>query len=638
MTPEFLFQAVVYLLAAVVAVPIAKRLGLGSVLGYLLAGILIGPSCFRLVGKVEDVQHFAEFGVVMMLFVVGLELRPSLLWRLRGPILGTGSAQVLGTAAAVGGVALVCGQAWPVAVTLGLMLAMSSTAIVIQSLAERGVLNTRGGQACFSVLLFQDIAVIPILAVLPWLAQTHGGGAGHGGTAGGHEAAGAHGASALAHLPHWAQTLATLGAVVAVVFVAHYLLRYVFRFVAAARLRELFTAVALLVVAGVAWLMHLVGLSPALGAFVAGVVLAESEYRHQLEADVEPFKGLLLGLFFTAVGAGLDLGFVAQKPGLVAGLTLGLIGVKFAVLAGLGGLFRLGGGATLLFACALAQGGEFCFVLLGTAGELGLLTQAEKAPLSAAIALSMALTPLLLILNDRVIQPRFARLPSQTREPDAIESHDHPVILAGFGRFGHVVGRLLQANGFGVTVLDNDPDQVEMLGRFGMKSFYGDASRADLLAAAGAERAKIFVCAVDNEEKSLEIVDLVQHEFPHLRILARACSRSHAYELIKRGVTDFRRDTLGSSLDLGTDILRALGYRAHRALRATQTFRCHEEESVRELAKYYSGDQNTYISIARQHIQNLETLLREDLKRQHLTNADPWETAGPRTTPPPDAG
>jgi voltage-gated potassium channel Kch len=263
------------------------------------------------------------------------------------------------------------------------------------------------------------------------------------------------------------------------------------------------------------------------------------------------------------------------------------------------------------------------------AGQQGLLSTEIAGPLSAAIALSMALTPLMLIINDRLIQPRFAKIKTE-REHDAVESHDHPVILAGFGRFGHIIGRLLDNNGFGVTVLDNDPDQVELLGRFGMQAFYGDASRADLLAAAGAEKAKLFVCAVDDEKKSLEIIDLVRHEFPHLRILARAVNRSHAYELIQRGVMDYRRDTLGSALDLGTDILRALGYRAHRAVRTVQTFKCYEEESVRELAKHYGGDQAAYISIARQHLQNLESLLREDLKRQHLDNEDAWDTAGPK--------
>lgn len=627
MTAQFLFQAVVYLLAAVIAVPIAKRLGLGSVLGYLIAGIVVGPSALGLVGDVNAVQHVAEFGVVMMLFVVGLELRPSLLWRLRGPILGTGSAQVLGTAAFLSGMALLAGMHWPVAVTIGLILAMSSTAIVIQSLAERGILNTRGGQACFSVLLFQDIAVIPILAFLPWLARAHGQ-AGHAETAEhghGHE-------SALMHLPQWAQTVATIGAVVGVIFGAHYLLRYVFRYVAASKLREMFTVVALLVVAGVAWLMQMVGLSAALGTFIAGVVLAESEYRHQLEADIEPFKGLLLGLFFMAVGAGLNLKLVMADPGLIGLLVLGLIGGKFLVLLALGGLFRLGWGASFIFAAALAQGGEFCFVLFGTAGNLGLVGPDLAGPLNAAVAMSMALTPLLLIANDRFIQPRFSKL-SPKREPDAVEARDNPVILAGFGRFGHIIGRLLQANGFGVTVLDNDPDQVEMLGRFGLKSFYGDASRADLLASAGAEKAKLFVCAVDDEEKSLEIVDLVKREFPHLHILARATSRNHAYRLIERGVTDFRRDTLGSALDLSSDILRALGYRAHRALRAVEIFRCYDEQSVLDLAQHFNGDQTTYVSVARQHMANLESVFRQDLRRQHLSaDEDAWDSAGPKSS------
>lgn len=623
MTPNFLFQSVIYLLAAVVAVPVAKRLGLGSVLGYLIAGVVIGPSVLGLAGAVQDVQHFAEFGVVMMLFVVGLELRPSLLWRLRGPILGTGSAQVIGTAAAVACVSVLCGLHWPVAVTVGLTLAMSSTAIVIQSLAERNVLNTRGGQACFSVLLFQDIAVIPILALLPWLAKVHGG-KGNAVGQGSHVAE-----TALSHLPSWAQTLATLGAVVAVVIVAHYILRYVFRYVAASKMREMFTAVALLVVAGVAGVMHLVGLSAALGTFIAGVVLAESEYRHQLEADVEPFKGLLLGLFFIAVGAGLDLGMIARAPGMIGALVAGLIGLKFAVLLALGLAFRLGWSSSFLMACALAQGGEFCFVLLSTAGQQGLLGADVSEPLKSAVAVSMAATPLLLIFNERVIQPRFAKIEPE-REHEPVQSHDHPVILAGFGRFGNVLGRLLRANDFGVTILDNDPDQVELLARFGMKSFYGDASRLDLLHAAGAAKAKVFICAIDDEAKCLEIVELVRREFPHLRILARATSRTHAYKLVNLGVTDIRRDTMGSSMDLGVDVLRALGYRAHRAVRAVQTFRCYDEASVREMAAYFDGDESTYISVARQHLKNLESLLRKDMKHELGNMPDAWDVAGPK--------
>jgi monovalent cation:proton antiporter-2 (CPA2) family protein len=624
MTSNFLFQAVIYLLAAVIAVPIAKRFGLGSVLGYLIAGVIIGPSILGLAGAVQDVQHFAEFGVVMMLFVVGLELRPSLLWRLRGPILGTGSAQVLVTAAVVTAVATFCGLPLPVAVTIGLTMAMSSTAIVIQSLAERNVLNTRGGQASFSVLLFQDIAVIPILALLPWLAQMHGGKTASAGQ-GSHDTETAW----LSHLPNWAQTLATLGAVVAVIIVAHYFLRYVFRYVAASKMREMFTAVALLVVAGVAGVMHMVGLSAALGTFIAGVVLAESEYRHQLEADVEPFKGLLLGLFFIAVGAGLNLGFIAEAPGMIAALVAGLIGIKFIVLLGLGLTFRLGWGSSFLMACALAQGGEFCFVLLNMAGQQGLLGIELSEPLKAAVAVSMAATPLLLILNERVIQPRFAQ-PAPEREHEPVESHDHPVILAGFGRFGHVIGRLLEANDFGVTILDNDPDQVELLGRFGMKSFYGDASRLDLLIAAGAAKAKVFICAIDDEEKGIEIIELVRREFPHLRILARATSRTHAYRLVNMGITEIRRDTMGSAMDLGTDVLRALGYRAHRAVRAVQTFRCYDEASVREMAPYFAGDESTYVSVARQHLKNLEALLKQDMKHELGNLPDSWDIAGPK--------
>lgn len=619
MSQAFLLQAVIYLLAAVIAVPVAKRLGLGSVLGYLIAGTIIGPSALGLVGAVGDVQHFAEFGVVIMLFVVGLELRPSLLWRLRGPILGMGSVQLLATAVVIAGIALFAAQKWPVAVAIGLTLAMSSTAIALQSLTERGILNTRAGQACFAVLLFQDIAVIPILALLPWLGRASGG----------QPVPDASG-SALSELPPWGQTLVTLAAVAAVVVVSHGVLRWVFRFVAASRLREMFTAVALLVVAGVAWLMHLVGLSAALGTFIAGVVLAESEYRHQLETDVEPFKGLLLGLFFMAVGAGLDLRLVANQPGTVIALVVGLMLAKFALLLAIGLIFRLGWAASLLFACALAQGGEFCFVLLSMAGQLHLFAEPVSQSLKAAIAISMALTPLLLLFNDRFLQPRFATVKGPERPPDSIEPNEHPVILAGFGRFGHIVGRLLRANGFGVTVLDNDPDQIETLAKFGIKSYYGDASRLDLLAAAGAARAKLFICAVDSQDQSLQIIDLVQREFPKLQILARATSRAHAYELLRRGVHRFQRDTLGSAIDLGVDALCTLGFHAHRADRAGQIFKQHEDKSLREMAVHYGTDEAGYISMARQHMQNLEKVLQGDRRPADEASSDAWDSAGPK--------
>jgi glutathione-regulated potassium-efflux system protein KefB len=602
MHESFLAQALVYLLAAVLSVPFAKRLGLGSVLGYLLAGVAIGPAVLGLVGGSDDVMHFAEFGVVVMLFLIGLELRPTLLWRLRGPILGVGGAQVLATALIVGVIAMLVGCRWPQAITIGLIMAMSSTAIVLQSLAEKGVLQTRGGQASFSVLLFQDIAVIPVIAVMPVLAAAMG-----------IRSAGNHYAAPIAGLPGWVQATITLSAVAAVVIGGRYLLRPVFRFIAKTKLREIFTATALALVIGIALLMQFVGLSAALGTFLAGVVLADSEYRHQLEADLEPFKGLLLGLFFITVGAGIDFSLMAAQPGSIALLVAALIIIKFSVLLALGLVFRFDWSASLLFAFALAQGGELCFVLLGMAQQQGVLSAETGKPLVSAIALSMAATPLLLLINERIVQPRFAKQKVE-RPPDEIDEHDNPAILAGFGRFGHIVGRLLRANGFGVTVLDNDPDQVELLGRFGLKSFYGDATRLDLLRAAGAERAKLFICAIDNDEKAVQLCQLVQQEFPNLKIVARATSRQHAYDLMKLGLTYVYRDTFGSALHLSEDALKLLGFHPDQAQRATQIFRAYDEAGMRELLPHVD-DEKTYISIARQHIENLENILRDDKQR-----------------------
>ncbi|MEO6741438.1 MAG: monovalent cation:proton antiporter-2 (CPA2) family protein [Chthoniobacteraceae bacterium] len=599
MSDSFLFQAFVYLLAAVIAVPIAKRLGLGSVLGYLLAGVAIGPSALNLAGGAKDVMHFAEFGVVMMLFLIGLELRPALLWRMRGPILGMGGLQMLGTSLAVLVIALLAGRPWREALAVGLIVAMSSTAIILQSLAEKNLLKTRGGQSCFSVLLFQDIAVIPLLALLPLLAM-------NGGSAPGAE----HLTKPLAHLPHWAQALATFGAVAIIIIGGRWLLRPVFRFIAGTRLREAFTAATLLLVIGIALLMEFVGLSAALGTFLAGVVLSDSEYRHEIETDLEPFKGLLLGLFFLSVGSGIDFALVRAHPGLIALLVAGLVLVKFAVLVPVARIFRSDWGESLLFALAMAQGGEFCFVLFTFSEAHGVLGPAVTKPLTAAVALSMALAPLLFLLYEKVVAPRVARK-KNTREPDEIEDHDHPVILAGFGRFGHVIGRLLRANGFGVTVLDNDAEQVELLGKFGMQSFYGDASRLDLLRAAGAAKARLFVLAIDDEERSLGIVRTVQHEFPKLRILARAVSRQHAYELFRLGVDDVYRETLGSAVELGVTALRALGMRGVDALRATRIFKQHDEAAVRDMADLQQID-GAYVTRARQHIENLERILRSD--------------------------
>lgn len=605
-----LFQAFIYLLAAIVAVPLAKRLGLGSVIGYLLAGAMIGPYALRFAGSSADVMHFAEFGVVMMLFVVGLELRPALLWQMRQPILGLGGFQVVGTALAVGFVASWFGLPWKSALAVGLILAMSSTAIVLQSLGERGLMKTPGGEASFAVLLFQDIAVIPIIALMPLLAtQPAAGAASHAPAPG-----------IMATLPAWAQALLVVGAVTLIIMAGRFLLRPFFRYIAGTRLREMFTATTLFLVVGIALLMQKLGLSPALGTFIAGVVLAESEYRVQLEADIEPFKGLLLGLFFISVGASIDFSLIARQPATIALIVAGLLSLKFGVLLTLSRLFGLRAADGFLLALALAQGGEFAFVLSSFATQNAVLPVEIANPLVASVALSMAAAPLLLTINDKLVRSFFQKC-EPVRPPDEIDEHGNPVILAGFGRFGHIVGRLLRANGFGTTVLDHDAEQVEMLGRFGMKSFYGDASRLDLLQAAGADRAKLFVLAIDDEPKALQIIETVQREFPRLKILARATSRQHAYEILRLGVGQVYRETLGSALDLSIDALRELGMDERRARRVAEIFREHDEASVREMARIPDDDED-YVSIARKHIENLERALQSDVEMQREPSAE----------------
>ena len=600
-----LYQAFIYLLAAIVAVPLAKRLGLGSVIGYLLAGAVIGPYALRFVDGGGDVMHFAEFGVVMMLFVIGLELRPALLWQMRRPILGLGGLQVLVTALALGAVALWCGLAWKSALAVGLILTMSSTAIVLQSLGERGLMKTPAGESSFAVLLFQDIAVIPILALMPLLAPDPG-------------AATASHQGLIGDLPGWQQALVVVAAVVAIVFAGRFLLRPFFRYIARTRLREMFTATALFIGGGIALLMQKLGLPPALGTFVAGVVLAESEYRVQLEADIEPFKGLLLGLFFISVGASIDFSLIGQRPGTIALLVMGLLAFKFIVLLALGRVFKLKPGDGMLFAFALAQGGEFAFVLFSFATQNAVLPTDIANLLVASVALSMAAAPILLTLEEKLVRPLFQKCEPE-READEIDEHDNPVILAGFGRFGHIIGRLLRAHGFGTTVLDHDADQVETLGKYGMKSFYGDASRLDLLQAAGAARAKLFVLAIDDEAKALQIIETIQREFPRLKILARATSRQHAYEILRLGVKQVYRETLGSALDLSVDALRELGMDERRARRAAEIFRKHDEASVREMAKLPDDDE-AYVSVARKHIENLERALASDVGMQDEPN------------------
>ncbi len=612
----FFYHAFVYLSAAVISVPLAKRLGLGSVLGYLIAGVIIGPFALGLIGEEgKDLMHFAEFGVVMMLFLVGLELQPTLLWRLRGPILGLGGLQVGVTTALFVGIQLIVGLAWRPALAIGMILALSSTAIVLQSLKEKGLQQTDAGQRSFAVLLFQDMAVIPMLALMPLLATYPGGGA----------PPAAQGAQWLEEFSGWTQTLVVLGAVAGIVVGGRFIIRPAFRFIAKTGLREIFTAAALLLVIGITLLMTLVGLSPALGTFLAGVVLANSEYRHELETDIEPFKGLLLGLFFIAVGASIDFGLISAQPAVVGSIVLGLVAFKFGVLYLLGFFGKMGSDQRFLFAFTLAQGGEFAFVLFSFATQHGVLSRSMAEPLVAVVALSMALTPLLLLINEWLVQPRFGTKERAARAADPLDE-DNPVIIAGYGRFGSIVGRLLTANGVSTTVLDVDSDHVELLRKLGFKVFYGDASRRDLLHAAGADQARLLVLAIDDQERELQIIHVVQKHFPQLQILARAGNRQHAYELLDAGVKHVYRETLDTALRAGTDALQMLGFRGYQALRAARTFRRHDEAALRELAGI-RHDPKHYLRRVRQSIEELETLLRAELTAKPEQQRDAaWDT------------
>lgn len=608
---DFFYQAFVYLVAAVLSVPVAKRLGLGSVLGYLIAGVLIGPFGFKFLGQEssEDVMHFAEFGVVMMLFLVGLELQPSLLWRMRLPILGLGGLQVAVTAVIIGAIAMLCGLPWQTALAVGLILAQSSTAIVLQTLNEKGLMKTEAGQSAFSVLLFQDIAVIPILAFLPLLAVKAS------------QYANLHASQVILvaaeqtaetnAIPGWQQAILVIGTVGGIIVAGRFLMNPVFRFIADTELKEIFTATTLLLVIGIALAMQRVGLSPALGTFVAGVVLADNEYRHELETDIDPFKGLLLGLFFISVGASINFNLLLQQPLLILAVVLGLAIAKFVILFGLGQFFKLPLSQSLLFGFALAQGGEFGFVLFSFATQNQIIPPEISNPLVVAVALSMALTPLIMILNDRLVQPRFATVEAE-RESDEIDDNENPVVIAGFGRFGQIVGRLLAANGCKATILDHNPGQIETLRRFGFKIFYGDASRLELLQAAGAGRAKLLVVAIDERETILEVVELARKRFPNLKILARAIDRSHAYELIRRGADVVQRETFGSALEMGFESLKLLGVRSYKARRAALMFKEHDEEALQEIALSEKRDETVLIARSRQLAQQLEQLLQTD--------------------------
>jgi monovalent cation:proton antiporter-2 (CPA2) family protein len=613
---SFLFQATIYLAAAVVMVPIAKKLGLGSVLGYLLAGIIIGPAILGFIGKEgHDIMHFAEFGVVMMLFIIGLELEPALLWKLRKPIIGLGGLQVLITSLVFAGIGMAFGLYWKVALALGMILSLSSTAIVLQTLKEKGLMKTNAGQSAFSVLLFQDIAVIPMLALFPLLASGYGGVAEHGTAAAN--------TSWVSQQPGWMQTLIFLGSVVLVIGAGRYLVRPLLRIIAAARLREMFTATALLLVTGIAALMILVGLSPALGTFLAGVVLANSEYKHELESDIEPFKGLLLGLFFIAVGASIDFNMVLADPWRIGAIVLMVMVVKGLVLFVLGKFFRLGLSQNTLLSVALCQIGEFAFVLFSFSVQGSILPEDLANTMVAVVAISMALTPLVLLLNERVIQPLLNKSTSaEERAADLIEEKN-PVIIAGFGHFGNTIGRFLRAHKIGTTILDIDGERVEYLRKMGFKVYYGDASRYDLLHAAGANDAKIIVITLEPKEKRLELIETIKKHFPNLRMLVRAENRYDAYDQMNAGMLHIYRETIDTSLRVGVDVMKLLGYRTYSAQRAARTFFRYDESKLKQLSAI--RDQQEYISAARTNIEELERLLQADAASNAFDGEKGWD-------------
>uniref|UniRef100_C6E1F2 Potassium efflux system protein n=1 Tax=Geobacter sp. (strain M21) TaxID=443144 RepID=C6E1F2_GEOSM len=618
MTDSMLGQAVVYLAAALVCVPLAKRLGMGSVLGYLLAGILIGPFCLGFVGQEgEDIMHFAEFGVVMMLFLVGLELEPAHFWKMRSGILGLGSLQLLLTTAALGGGLLLLGLDWRAALASGVALSMSSTAIVLQSLKEKGLGDSKAGSSSFAVLLFQDIAVIPILALLPFLALHSGAGAPHGD------------GGLLDGLPVWVKAGSVFFALVFVIVMGRYIVVPLLRIVTKASVRELSVAAALLIIFSIAFLMKLVGLSPALGAFLAGVLLANSEFRHELESDVEPFKGLLLGLFFIAVGASINFGLLFDKPGTIFSLVAAVIVLKAVVLIAAGKLFRLSFDQNSIFSIGLSQVGEFAFVLFAFINRLGIVGSAWTETLMAVTAVSMAVTPLLLLVNERLVLPRFSSVNAEEREADAIDT-EHPVIIAGFSSFGSTLGRFLRANGVEATILDNDSDQVDLLRRMGFKVFYGDATRLDILRSAGADSARLLFIAVDSPLTVRMLVQTVKKHFPGLQIMARAGSNLDAHELLDLGVTHVYRGFLDTSVRAGVDVLASLGHRRYSATRAGQNFIKYDEAAMQHLAPH-RHDTSVYISNAREQIQLQEQLLAGDRASIHNLNDHAWDSIGPVT-------
>jgi len=596
----FLIQGVTFLGAAVLAVLVSHRLGLGSVAGYLLAGIAIGPAGFKLVSEVEDVRHFAELGVVFLLFVIGLELEPKRLWSMRQRLVTLGLAQVVGSMALISAAAWAVGIDWRTGVVAGMALALSSTAMALQPLTERGGMHTKGGQSTFAILLFQDIAVIPMLALLPLLAvsATAAAGSGHSG---------------------WF----AFGVIAGTLLGGRFIVRPVFRYIARTKLREIFTAFALLLVLGIAFGFEAAGLSMGLGSFMAGVLLAESEYRHEIEAVVEPFKGLLLGLFFIAVGMSVEFDLLLERPALIAGLIVSLFVLKGAILWGIARFAGLPKEERPLFILLLAQGGEFAFVLLGLGLTRGVIQEEVAQALTLAVALSMLTTPFLLVLHDRWLMPKLkASLP----KPEADVPGRSKVIVAGLGRVGQVVARLLHASGVEPTILDDDPDHVTESRRFGFRVFYGDATRLDLLEAAGAAEADLIVLALEDEAATTQLAQTIRRNFPNLQVIARARDMRHMFALKDLGVAHVERETFQSALALGEAVLTAATGSARRAHRAVRTFAEHDREVVSKLYAVHKQDPDAHVLVSNELRDQLARTLTEDEEATRTVRPTPGAT------------
>lgn len=594
----FVQQALVFIGSSVLLVPLFQKLRFGSVLGYLMAGILVGPFGLKLIEDAQSVTHFAELGVILLLFIIGLEIQPAKLWSMRRLLFGLGGFQIAACTAAFTLISFFLGLPLIAAAVIGFSLSLSSTAFAMQTLAERNQANTEFGRASFSVLLMQDMIAIPALAIIPILDGKSGATAG----------------------PDIQSVAKAFGVIAALILVSRYLIRPLFRLVASTRTREIFTAMILFIVLGVAGLMQEVGLSAALGTFIAGVLLADSEYRHEIEASLEPFKSLLMGLFFIAVGMGVSLDVIRQNPLLIFGVSIGYLALKSALIYGVGRVFKLKHESAKLTAITIAQGGEFAFVIFGIITRLEMIPSETVLFLTAVITVSMGLSPLLNLANDGWV--RFVSRSEAPPQYDEITGEAPEVIIAGFGRFGQVFGRMLRIRGIPFVGIEHDPDQIELLRKFGTKVYYGDASKMELLESAGAAKAKFFILCIDDVEASLETARVVTKHFPNLEIFARARNRGHAFELMELGITRIKRETFDSSVNFVQDLLVAMGMKTQTASMLIHKFRKHDEIMLKEQFKVRSDDK-MFVSVSKQATAQLAEVLREDITKTYIESSQP---------------